>query len=150
MREERLINNPLTSATGHLDPSMGHLGERQDPEKREKRWRKVNVWSIKGPILVLALLLGFFADALHWGTAPLAAGAAITIPVIGYRDFWNKGRFWITVFVLAMFQVPLVIAVRPLIEKLKFPFMLMFGLFDCVLVALAISWVCSENSEKHT
>jgi len=127
---------------------MNHPAARHDPRQHEKGWRRVNVWSIKGPILVLALLLGFFGDALHWGTAPLAAGAALIIPIIGFRDFWNMGRFWITVLVLGAAQVPLVIAVRPLIEQLKFPFMFTFGMFDCILVALAISWVCSEHGDK--
>ena len=90
-----------------LDPYMNHPGGDHNPKQHEKRWRKVNVWCIKGPILVLALLLGFFGDALHWGTAPLAAGAAMVIPIIGFRDFWNEGRFWITVLLLGAAQVPL-------------------------------------------
>src|SRR6266699_6880558 len=96
-----------------LDPYMNHPGGDHNPKQHEKRWRKVNVWSIKGPILVLALLLGFFGDALHWGTAPLAAGAAMLIPIICFRDFWNEGTFWITVLLLGAAQVPLVILVRP-------------------------------------
>lgn len=71
----------------------------------------------------------------------------MTVPIIGFRDFWNDGRFWITVGLLGIVQVPLVITVRPLMEQLKFPFMLIFGLLDCVLVVLAVSWICSEASE---
>jgi hypothetical protein len=108
----------------------------------------VNVWSIKGPILILALLLGFFDHTLHWGRAPFAAGLAMIIPIIGFRDCWREARFWITVVLLGVGQVPLVIGVRPLMEQLKFPFMFTFGIFDCVLVALAISWVCSQQNEK--
>ena len=129
-----------------LDARMNQPRAVHDPRQRKKKWRKINVWSIKGPILLLALLLGFFGDALHWGTAPLAAGAAVIIPIIGFRDFWNEGRFWITVFLLGAAQVPLVIVVRPLIDQLKFPLMFAFGIVDCVLVALAISWVCSERN----
>ena len=103
----RLTKNPSTNAMELLDPYMNHPGGDHNPKQHEKRWRKVNVWSIKGPILVLALLLGFFGDALHWGTAPLAAGAAMVIPIIGFRDFWNEGRFWITVLLLGAAQVPL-------------------------------------------
>jgi hypothetical protein len=113
-----------------------------------KTWRKVNVWSINGPILVLALLLGFFDHYLHWGLAALAAGVAIVIPIIGFRDFWNNGRFWITVALLGVAQVPLVTGVRPLMEQLKFPFMFAFGILDCALMVLAISWVCSGRSGK--
>ena|SRR3989442_4548090 len=127
---------------------MNHPGASHDPRQPAKRWRKVNVWSLKGPILVLVLLLGFFDHTLHWGRAPFAAGLAMVIPIIGFRDFWNEGRFWITVVLLGLVQVPLVIEVRPLMERLKFPFMFTFGIFDCVLVALAISWVCSEHNGK--
>jgi len=119
----------------------------REPRQHEKSWRKINVWPIKGPLLALAVLLGFFGDALHWGTVPLAAGAAMIIPVIGFRDFWGEGKFWITVLILGAAQVPLVIEVRPWVGK--FPSMVAFGVFDCVLVALAISWVCSEHGGKN-
>lgn len=131
-----------------LDPFMNNRAH-HDPRQREKGWRKVNVWSIKGPILLLALLVGFFGGALHWGTSPLAAAAAMIIPIIGFRDFWNEGKFWITVLLLGAAQVPLVILLRPLIDQLKFPFMFTFGIFDCVLVVLAISWVCSEHRKTR-
>jgi len=70
------------------------------------------------------------------------------IPLVGFRDFWNSGKFWMTVVLLGVLQVPLVIAVKPLMERLKFPFMFTFGMLDCALVALAISWVCTERGEK--
>src|SRR5207237_439625 len=49
----------------------------------------------------------YFLFVRHWGTAPLAAGAAMVIPIMGFRDFWNEGRFWITVLLLGAAQVPL-------------------------------------------
>ncbi len=117
--------------------------------RNEKGWKKVNVWSIKGPLLVLALLLGVVGGALNWNSAPFAAGVAMIIPVIGFRDFWKEGKFWLTVLLMAAAQVPLVILVRPLIQQLKFPFMLTFGVFDCVLVTFVISRVCSERNQKN-
>jgi hypothetical protein len=96
----------------------------------------------------VAALLGFFSEPLHLGSAPFAAGLAMIAPIIGFRDFWNERRFWVTVLLLGAAQVPLVILVRPLIEKLKFPLMFTFGIFDAVLVLLAISWVCSEHNRK--
>lgn len=110
-----------------------------------KTWKKINTWSIKGPLIILALLLGFLGGALNWNSAPFAAGVAMVIPIIGFRDFWNEVRFWITVVLLGALQVPLVFFVRPLIERLKFQFMFTFGVFDCALMVLALSWVCSEN-----
>ena len=127
---------------------MNHPATFHSPRQPEKKWRKVNVWSIKGPILLLALLLGFFDHVLHWGRGPFAAGLAMIIPIIGFRDFWNSGRFWVTIVLLGVLQVPLVIGVKPLMEQLKFPFMFTFGMLDCALVALAISWVCSERGKK--
>jgi hypothetical protein len=59
---------------------------------REKAWRTVNTWAIKGPFLLIALLLGYFDHAFHWGRAPLAAGLAIVLPIIGFRDFWNERK----------------------------------------------------------
>jgi hypothetical protein len=67
--------------------------------------------------MVLGLLLGFFDHSLHWGRAVFAAGVAMVFPIIGFRDFWTDGRFWITVILLGVLQVPLVIAVRPLMEQ---------------------------------
>jgi hypothetical protein len=115
---------------------------------REKAWRTVNTWAIKGPFLLIALLLGYFDHALHWGRAPLAAGLAIVLPIIGFRDFWNERNFWITASLLAVAQVPLVMALGPLMEKLGFPFMFTFGICDGVLIACAISWVCSEHTRN--
>jgi hypothetical protein len=116
--------------------------------RQPKKWRKVNVWSVKGPIFVVALLLGFFDHALHWGGASFAAGLAMALPIIGFRDFWNQTRFWITVLLLAALQVPLAVGVGPLIEQQKFPAMFAFGVLDCIFVALAISFVCSEHGGR--
>jgi hypothetical protein len=91
-------------------------------------------------------LLGFFGDALHIGPAPVAAGLAILLPLIGFRDFWKEGKFWITIVILGTVQVPLVLVVSPLIKQFKFPMLLTFGLLDTVLVGLAISWVCLQKN----
>ena len=108
----------------------------------------MNDWSFKGPLLVLALLLGFFDHALHWGRAPFAAGVAMVIPILGFRDLWKESKFWITIALLGVLQVPLVVGVGPWMEQLKFPLMLMFGIVDCALMIAAVSWVCSEGSEE--
>jgi len=111
-----------------------------------KGWRTVNVWPIKGPLIVVAGLLGFFDHAIHWGRAPIAAGLAMIIPILGFRDYWGEVRFWITIAVLGVLQVPLGIGVRPLMEQLKFPFMLTFGIIDCAVMVALISWVCSAGT----
>ena len=68
------------------------------------------------------------------------------VPLIGFRDFWNESRFWITIALLGVFQIPLVIAVRPLTEQMKFPFMLTSGILDCALMIAVVSWVCSKET----
>ncbi|SRR6266567_6554926 len=100
----------------------------------------------RAPLLVLALLLGFFDHILHWGDGVLAAGLAIIVPIIGFRDSWSEAKFWITVFLLALLQVPLVVELSTLIERQTFPLMFAFGILDCVLVASVISWICSDKS----
>lgn len=124
---------------------MDLLVTRHRSKEPIKGWRKVNAWSFKGPLLVLALLLGFFDHSLHWGRAPFAAGLAMIIPIIGFRDFWNKSRFWVTVVLLTILQIPIVIGLGPLIEQLRFPAMLTFGILDCAVMIVAVSWVCSRG-----
>ncbi len=70
------------------------------------------------------------------------------IPIIGFRDFWTEPKFWVTIVLLGVAQVPLVIAVHPLIQQLKFPFIFAFGILDCMLMIVAVSWVCSEHAER--
>jgi hypothetical protein len=125
------------------------LFESMDSHKKAiERWRKVNDWSFKGPLLVIALLLGFFDHTLHWGRATFAAVLATLIPVFGFRDLWREARFWITILLLGVLQIPLVMAVGSLVEQLKFMFMLAFGIFDCALIIAVVSWVCSEENDQ--
>jgi hypothetical protein len=116
-----------------------------DDMRPEKKWKRINVWSIKGPLLACALILGFLSEPLHWARAPLAAGVAILLPIIGYRDFWHDAKFWITVALLAVVQAPLVMYVSPTMEQYKFPFMLAFGVADTLGVIGVLSLVCSEH-----
>jgi hypothetical protein len=115
----------------------------------KKKWKTVNVWPIKGPVLLLALLLGIFDHSLHWTRAVAAVGLAMIVPIIGFRDFWKTGKFWITVALLTAAQVPVARAVKPLMERLRFPFMLTFAMLDCTIVTLCIWWVCSEDGRAE-
>lgn len=112
---------------------------------RLKRWQKVNAWPIKGPLLIVALLLGFFDHALHWGGAAFAAAIAVVLPIIGFRDFWGESRFWVTLGALALFQVPLVLAARILVEKPGFPLLYALTILDCMFVVLGLSYVCCKE-----
>jgi hypothetical protein len=107
-----------------------------------KRWQKVNIWSIKGPLLVVALLLGFFEHSLHWGGAAFAAGIAVVVPIIGFREFWSEWRFWAKLSALALLQLPLVLAVRAFVEKPGFPMLYALTIIDCMFVILGLSYIC--------
>src|ERR1700724_3155397 len=96
------------------EPDMNHPRVMHNRRQAVERWRKVNDWSFKGPLLVLALLLGFFDHALHWGRPSFVAGVAMVIPILGFRDLWKEARFWITIVLLGVVQVPLVVSVGPL------------------------------------
>jgi hypothetical protein len=103
---------------------MSH--KRHHFEQPMKRTIDINDWSIKGPLLVVALLLGFFDHALHFGRASFAAGVAMVVPVIIFRDYWSKAKFWITVLLLGAGQAALVYGTRSMTEQFGFPFMLGF------------------------
>jgi hypothetical protein len=96
-------------------------------------------------LLLTCLLVGFFDSWLHgWGYAAAPAAIALIAPVIGYRKFWHLGRFWITAILLTALQIPLVILLRPTVEKFRFIALLSFAVADCVVITLALSWICSQ------
>ena len=113
-----------------------------------RTWKRINVWSLKWPIFLVAAVLGFFDPALPFGRAVFASGLAMIVPIMGFRDFWGEGRFWITILLLGITQIPVVILMQPLMQQLRFPFMFAFGVIDCALMVAAVSWVCSRIDES--
>ena len=113
---------------------------------RPKRWQKVNTWPIKGPLLVVALLLGLFDHSLRWGGAAFGAGIAVVLPIIGFREFWGEWRFWTALSALAFLQLPLVLAVRAFVERPGFPMLYALTILDCMFVILGLSYVCSSEA----
>ena len=96
---------------------------------------------------VIAALFVSNPRGYGFGGAMVAAGAALVVPTIAYRKFWGQYRFWIVFALLAAVQVPLVIAVRPLVEQFRFMFMLLFGAVDCVAVISAFYWTCAGDRQ---
>jgi integral membrane sensor domain MASE1 len=80
------------------------------------------------------------------------AVAAVVVPVLlrQCRRFWNRGRFWVIVSLLAIAQVPLVIAVRPWIDQHGRSSTLLFGVVDCLFVIFTIVFLCSSSDEEGT
>jgi len=105
------------------------------------RWQRINTWRIKGPILAVAFLLGIFDHVLHLGGVSFAAAIAIVVPAIGFRASWREWRFWASLAAVALLQIPLVLALRPLVDKSGFATLFIFGMLDCGFVLTAIFYV---------
>ena len=116
-------------------------------ERMKNNWKPISGWSIKGPILLLAVFFGIFGDALNVGPGAVAAGFAMLIPIIVFRPSWNELRFWITVILLGAAQVPLVMRMNPMLDRSGFASQFAFGTLDCALVVIVIWWVCSASKE---
>lgn len=102
-------------------PAAGGLRQRSEITSTMtlKGWKKDNIWRTKGPFLAVALLLGFFDHAVHWGAASFAAGTGRTLPIMGFPAYWNRWRFWGVVAAVAILQVAAVAGLRPLEELLR-------------------------------
>ena len=123
------------------------MNERLSPSRSGRTpngWRRINIWRIKGPFLVAAFLLGIFGAAFQWGRGIAVALFSLAVPIVGFRAFWSRAKFWITAVLLAAAQVPLVRLMNPLIEEGGVPLMLLFGVCDCMVVVFVTSQVCSE------
>jgi hypothetical protein len=99
-------------------------------------------WSIKVVLSVAAVLLGYFSHAMGgWGLPTAVAGAAIVLPILKYKQYWDGLWFWMTILAMSAIQVPLVILFRPVMDQLKFGFNILFATVDVFLVAVAVNWV---------
>lgn len=104
---------------------------------------------MKAPLLLLAMLVGFFDHAMNdWGASIFPSAVAMTLPIFYYRRLWNQGRFWVAAALLGALQVPFIIAVRPMIEQARSKNMLVFTIADLVVVVVAITLVCPTSSRE--
>jgi hypothetical protein len=111
-------------------------GRASDLSVWRPNWRTKIVAFVSGGLCMLLFLLSGHGYA--WGGAITSAGAAVIVPVVGLRQFWHQGRFWITVAFLAVAQVPLVLIAQPKIGQGGLATMLAFGAVDCLLVCVTI------------
>jgi hypothetical protein len=98
---------------------------------------------------LFALLSIARPDGYGWMGAVLMSGAALILPVLQFRTLWSEARFWVVTALLMVVQIPLVIAVRPLVERLRAAFLLAFGIGDGLFVILMIVLLCSGLKAKH-
>jgi hypothetical protein len=123
----------------------------------KKRSTSTSEWKPgRGTRVVLVLVAGSvglvsaaYPHGYGWAGAVLAALSAIAVPVVAYRSYWNQPRFWIPFILLAALQVPAVIAIRPVVENLRFPALFIFGITDCIVVITAIYWVIYWPRSPH-
>jgi len=106
---------------------------------------KPGPWT-KALAVVIGGLFGILSAAgrsgYGWAGAVLMAAAAVAIPTLQFRVWWKKGRFWATVALLTIAQVPLVNAVHQLADRLRSAFLLAFGVVDGLCVIAVILYVC--------
>lgn len=67
------------------------------------------------------------------------------LAILGFRDFWSSWRFWVTVALLTLFQIPLVMALRPRMERAGLPWLYALTIIDCFVDVAAIYFACSAN-----
>jgi hypothetical protein len=104
-----------------------------------------------------AIGIGIFAflwsvilpDGYAWGACIAASAAALVFPaVFYYRAFAVRRQFWVTVLVLSLVQVPVVIAIKPIVDEGRFPFILLFGALDCIAVIIVLSKASAATSQR--
>jgi hypothetical protein len=116
----------------------------RSPETKQRKPRWLHVLAVGIGILACFCIDEF---GYGWGASTGIAAVALIFPaVIYYRKTGKRERFWMAVVFLAIAQVPLVIAVRPLMEQFRAVFLLVFGVVDWALVAFGISWACSGEN----
>lgn len=98
---------------------------------------------------LFALLSVARPDGYGWMGAVLMSGAALTVPMLQFRRLWSEARFWIVIALLMVIQIPLIIAIEPLIGRLRSAFLLAFGIGDGLFVILMIVLLCSGLNAKH-
>lgn len=94
---------------------------------------------------MLACVCGGLSAAFDWDATWFAVGIATVVPVLGLRDFWKDTKFWITILLLGLAQIPLVIAVRMLFEKPNVPFLFALTICDGFLIVAIILWICPSE-----
>ena len=90
-------------------------------------------------------VLGALDQSPYWGRAVLMAAIALIVPVAGFRDLWSEVRFWVTVTVAALFQIPVLMALQPIGQRSGVAFMLGFTIADGLLIIAMIYWACLRH-----
>jgi len=71
----------------------------------------------------------------------IVGSAAIIMTIIAKRRYWRFAAFWGTLTVLAVLQIPLMMACKGLLDEFKFGFMLLLAVADFFVISLVIEVV---------
>lgn len=114
-------------------------------------WKPTRRTKILGFIIggLFGLLSFGRPDNYGWMGTSLMAAAALSIPMLQFRQLWSQARFWITTSLLTAMQLPLVVLMRPLVERLRPLFLLDFGIADGLFIIFVISSVCLVRGTKR-
>src|SRR6185437_17064567 len=107
----------------------------------ETRWKRINTWSVKGPLLFFACVYGGLSAAFNWDAVPLVAVIATVFPILGFRGLWKETKFWITILLLGLVQIPLVIGMRMWLPKPSIPLLFAFSIGECFFIVVLVLWV---------
>jgi hypothetical protein len=122
-------------------------------EAYKKEQRGVS-WPVKVLLFALVGVAAVFDESARlggWGGIVAMALIALAIPVSlrQFRTYWKQTRFWITVSLLAILQIPAVVTLRPLIGRAGSASLLGFVILDTILVIVVIVLVCSRSNERN-
>jgi hypothetical protein len=135
-----------------INNCMNHGNDSPHRENSQKKGPRGISWPVKAILFAVVGLIAIFSHAMNgWGEPVAMAVAALILPVFlrQFRKFWSQRRFWITVSLLAVIQVPLVIAVRLPIQQAGRLYSLEFGIIDVLFVGFVIIFVCSRSSGER-
>ena len=118
----------------------------RDRQDKEFRSRFVKDGKATWGSYLIGLVVGagsLFMERHHPGTSRSigVSFATIIFTIIAKRRYWRFAPFWATLTVLAVLQIPLMMACKGLLEEFKFGFMLLLALVDFFAVSLVIELV---------
>jgi anti-sigma-K factor RskA len=87
-------------------------------------------------------------DGYGWAGAILMATGAVSVPALQFRAMWNRTQFWAAAALLAVAQIPLVMAVHGLVDQSRAPFLLAFGVADGLCVIAVIVYTCAPTKKR--
>jgi hypothetical protein len=97
--------------------------------------------------LVVLLVTMRFCPSFYWSSS--AAVGVIALTMVRFWAFSRRLWFWATLVLMAVLQIPLVLATNEWANRYKGSFIFLFMLFDFVVIDLVIRWVSPELKKSR-